>query len=74
MSGEPVEPRVCGVIYDRKKDRPYIDREWGSRENAELALEDLLAPYAPGSEWRKRLDARGIRTDPRRFRLIYRRP
>jgi hypothetical protein len=41
-------------IWDRGR-RLYVDVTWPTREQALWEMEDLLAPYPPGHEWRKRL-------------------
>lgn len=45
-------------IWDVSTGRPYVNRTWPTQEDAHREREELLAPYPPGHEWRRRLIVR----------------
>lgn len=46
------------VIWDEEDRRPYVHRDYPSREVAERELAGLLKPYPTGHPWRARLVVR----------------
>ena len=43
------------LIFDSKTNKKYIDVKYPSQKKASQELQDLLRPYSPNHEWRRRL-------------------